>query len=197
MNWTPAAPFVQRGLPPSAVTAKTLILVGLILEIIVAVGSLLVGLLTLFAGVGIILVAFAVVALLVLYLVYEFTYKRIQQGNFAGARTPTLVWTILLFLTLSIISAILFLIAYVKLGDAIRESQTAAVAPPYGSMPSPYGIPAYGPAPALSFAPPAAATMGNPPLGPASPTLCPRCGGPATYIPQYARWYCYRDQTYL
>lgn len=197
MNWTPSAPFVQRGLPPSAATAKTLILVGLILEIIVAVGSLLVGLLTLFAGVGIILVAFAVVALFVLYLVYEFTYKRIQQGNFAGARTPTLVWTILLFLTLSIISAILFLIAYVKLGDAIRESQAVAVAPPYGSMASPYGIPAYGTAPALSFAPPAATTMANPPLGPASAPICPRCGGAATYIPQYARWYCYRDQTYL
>jgi hypothetical protein len=25
---------------------------------------------------------------------------------------------------------------------------------------------------------------------------CPFCGGPLTWIPQYQRWYCYRDQRY-
>jgi sporulation protein YlmC with PRC-barrel domain len=26
---------------------------------------------------------------------------------------------------------------------------------------------------------------------------CPTCGGPLTYIPQYKRWYCYRDKKYV
>jgi sporulation protein YlmC with PRC-barrel domain len=31
---------------------------------------------------------------------------------------------------------------------------------------------------------------------PAQPT-CPTCGGPLTYIQQYKRWYCYKDQKYV
>lgn len=27
--------------------------------------------------------------------------------------------------------------------------------------------------------------------------VCPRCGGPLTYIPQYQRWYCYKDKKYV
>jgi sporulation protein YlmC with PRC-barrel domain len=27
--------------------------------------------------------------------------------------------------------------------------------------------------------------------------ICPTCGGPLTYIPQYQRWYCYRDKKYV
>jgi sporulation protein YlmC with PRC-barrel domain len=27
--------------------------------------------------------------------------------------------------------------------------------------------------------------------------VCPTCGGPLTYIPQYQRWYCYKDQKYV
>ncbi|MEM2998961.1 MAG: PRC-barrel domain-containing protein [Candidatus Bathyarchaeia archaeon] len=27
--------------------------------------------------------------------------------------------------------------------------------------------------------------------------VCPTCGGPLTYIPQYKRWYCYKDQKYV
>ena len=30
----------------------------------------------------------------------------------------------------------------------------------------------------------------------AQPT-CPTCGGPLTYIQQYKRWYCYKDQKYV
>ena len=28
------------------------------------------------------------------------------------------------------------------------------------------------------------------------PPTCPICGGPLTYIQQYGRWYCYKDQKY-
>ena len=27
--------------------------------------------------------------------------------------------------------------------------------------------------------------------------ICPTCGGPLTFIPQYQRWYCYRDKKYV
>jgi sporulation protein YlmC with PRC-barrel domain len=47
----------------------------------------------------------------------------------------------------------------------------------------------------------AAATLSTPaqtaqPTQAAQPT-CPTCGGPLTYIQQYKRWYCYKDQKYV
>ena len=27
--------------------------------------------------------------------------------------------------------------------------------------------------------------------------VCPTCGNPLTYIPQYQRWYCYKDKKYV
>jgi xanthine/uracil/vitamin C permease (AzgA family) len=32
---------------------------------------------------------------------------------------------------------------------------------------------------------------------PASSGVCPRCGGPATWLPEYGRFYCYRCSAYL
>ena len=34
------------------------------------------------------------------------------------------------------------------------------------------------------------------PVATASP-ICPTCKNPLTYIPQYQRWYCYKDQKYV
>jgi sporulation protein YlmC with PRC-barrel domain len=31
---------------------------------------------------------------------------------------------------------------------------------------------------------------------PSSQPLCPTCGKPLTWIPQYQRWYCYNDKKY-
>ena len=31
----------------------------------------------------------------------------------------------------------------------------------------------------------------------AAQQTCPICGGPLTYIQQYKRWYCYKDQKYV
>lgn len=42
--------------------------------------------------------------------------------------------------------------------------------------------------------PATSATMPNPP--PPPPYPCPTCGEPLTYIPQYNRWYCHKDQKY-
>ena len=30
-----------------------------------------------------------------------------------------------------------------------------------------------------------------------TPPLCPTCGKPLTWIPQYSRWYCYNDKKYV
>ena len=35
-----------------------------------------------------------------------------------------------------------------------------------------------------------------PPPPPPQAPICPFCGGPLTYIVQYQRWYCYREQRY-
>ena len=41
-------------------------------------------------------------------------------------------------------------------------------------------------------------TPSPPPTPPQRRTVfCTRCGSPATWIPEYARWYCYADQAYL
>jgi hypothetical protein len=46
-----------------------------------------------------------------------------------------------------------------------------------------------------------ASTETNLPLPPPPPDFqpptCPICGGPLSYIAQYERWYCYRDQKYV
>ena len=57
---------------------------------------------------------------------------------------------------------------------------------------------------ALAAAPPAAAPALQPEQKPKLPFLrkaerktCPYCGKPATWIPQYQRWYCYNCQRYI
>jgi sporulation protein YlmC with PRC-barrel domain len=37
----------------------------------------------------------------------------------------------------------------------------------------------------------------TPAAGAAATPNCPICGKPATWIPQYQRWYCYNDKKYL
>jgi hypothetical protein len=191
---TPGSSPFARPVPPSASTAKTLILIGLILQGIFVALFLLIGLAALaFApftfGLSSILLAFALVGAAILFLAYEFTYKRVAEGNYAGARTPTLVWGILSLLFLGIISGILYIVAYAKLGDAIGEAQAP--------LSYAYGTPAYAtftgyPAPAGALPAPAL----NPPFSPAG-ALCPRCGRPATFIPPYSRYYCYGCQQYV
>jgi sporulation protein YlmC with PRC-barrel domain len=50
--------------------------------------------------------------------------------------------------------------------------------------------------------PAAASPMMQQPMGAAQPAaqstpVCPKCGGPLTYVPQYQRWYCYKDKKYV
>lgn len=57
--------------------------------------------------------------------------------------------------------------------------------------------------PAQQVAPVAQPSQGTYPPPPPPPTpqaqspVCPTCGGPLTYISQYQRWYCYKDNKYV
>ncbi len=49
----------------------------------------------------------------------------------------------------------------------------------------------------MAAASPVAASAMSPPAAPAMPgRTCPKCGGQATYIPEYNRYYCYHCQHY-
>jgi hypothetical protein len=151
-------------------TAGTLILVGLILDIILEVVLLFVGALLLIVPViGGIFLVFAIIGFVWIALIWVYSYARVKDGDYEGARTPTLVFAILSLLTLAIVPGILFLIAYVKLGDALES----------GALPSQ----AWGPTPTapIPAAPVAAAPRYCARCGRASPgsaVFCEGCGAP-------------------
>ncbi len=164
----------MRGSSPSGGTAKTLILVGLILDIVLEAILLVVGIVFLIVPViGALLLAFALIGFVWIALVWIYSYSPVRDGNYEAARTPTLVFAILSLITVSLIPGILFLIAYIKLGDAVRESPAPAAAA--------WGSPPPAPPPPLASGAPAAGTRfcshcgrANPPGG----AFCQGCGAP-------------------
>ncbi len=196
MGMTPAKP-----LTPSGGTAKTLILVGLIFQAIFALVFFFgLGLLSLAvalaaftgAGAGAVVLAgtflvLGLIGFILLYLAYSMSYRRTRNGEYQAARTPTLIFAILSFLTVNIIAGILYIIGYVKLGDAVREqTQQAAAA---SGMPTGIG---YTP---TASSPPMAPSPGAAP-SPATAPNCPKCGQPTTWVAQYQRYYCYSCSQY-
>lgn len=153
-------------------TAKILVLIGLGLQIAeeLAVAWLTVGLLSA-PPFSILVGFFLAIGIVWLVLVYVFSYRRVAEGDFAGASAPTLVFAILSLLTLSLVSGVLYIVAYADLSKAEAE-QRAAV---YG------GVPGWNPAalPSSSFVVAAPGTMFCPRCGqprPASARFCPTCG---------------------
>jgi hypothetical protein len=212
-KYDPSAAVVVYGTPgspgyvsPSGSTAKTLILVAIILALIIAlIYVFLVGLSFLFvcagfAGCGgipfwsILFIAFGALAFVWLVLIWLLCYKPTKAGQYEQARTPTLVFMILSFITLNFLTGILLLIAYLKLGDAARESQMPPTGGYYPGMPT-----AAAPAYAAPPQPPATGTASSPATtaGPGSVPICPKCGKPGTFVAQYNRYYCYTDSAYL
>lgn len=102
----------------------------------------------------------AALVVLFLYFAYTLSYERIRRGDYQGAQAPTLVLGIL-SIFLGVIPGILYLVAYVKLGDAVREVQ--APPPGYGTM--------YGQSPSPNF--------------PIPQIACKGCGR-VYYVGQYA-----------
>jgi hypothetical protein len=192
---------------PSQGTAETLILVAFVLQLIFSlVWIFLFGLLAIVGGtlflfaivLGGAVLGFAalmtILSILMLYVAYQYSYRRVRVGDLAGARGPTLLLGILGIFFGGIVVGILYIVAYVEIGQAESELRTMGAGPgpygnPYGS-PYGYGLPAYG-AGGVGYAPPAG------PVAPATPGNCPRCGRPATFIPQYGRSYCYSCAQYV
>lgn len=178
------APYPGRTRSAAGETAETLVLIALIFQ---ALGSAVVlfvaflvlpGFFFLSGLIGAVLLAIfgpiIVATIVLLYVGYAYSYRRIRDGNYDGARTATLVLGILM-LIFAVVPGVLYIVAYTKLDDAARERAW------FGSYP---GMAAY--APAVPFGAPT-------PLGP----MCPRCGRPPTFIAQYARHYCYHCGAYL
>jgi hypothetical protein len=154
---------------PSGETAQTLILIGLIFQVIEVVIVLGVGLsFTLLPGLGGIVLGLALVGVLWILLIYAFSYRRTLEGDYEGARTPTLVFGILSLLGLGVISGVLYIVAYTKLGDAQQE--TAPLAPAWGPPAPPWNGP--GPLVRTKFCP----SCGTP--SPAASRFCASCGSP-------------------
>jgi hypothetical protein len=201
---------------PSQGTAETLVLIAWILQLIfsfilVAFGSLLLlaGGSLFFVGAasigGLVIAAILVfVPILMLYVGFAFSYRRVRDGELAAARGPTLLLGILGLFVGGIIVGILYLVAYIKIGDAETEARGYAGYGGYPAAPS-YGLaPGYGggypSTPWTAGGPPAAVPPGGVVYQPAPvalPQTCPRCGRPATYIPQYGRAYCYSCAQYV
>jgi hypothetical protein len=139
----PRTVFPTPGLrPPSAVSAETLVLVALILQVIG--GAILIGVIAwLFSFAALypfpvawvavtVCVAVGVLVLVFLYFAYTLSYRRIQRGDYLGAQTPTLAIGIL-SLFAGILPGIFYLVGYMKLGEAIRERRGQV--PSYGTPP--------------------------------------------------------------
>lgn len=152
------------GYTHSGDTAKILVLIGLVLQLVfVLVFAGIAGALLVFLPLGAFFLILAVFGVVWVVLVYLLSYRPIAAGDYSGAATPTLIFAILSLLTIALISGVLYLVAYVKLRDAEEELRQQSMSRTYPS--STYAA-FTGPAP-----PYPASTRANP------PRFCVRCGG--------------------
>ncbi|MCI4326462.1 MAG: hypothetical protein L3K16_02325 [Thermoplasmata archaeon] len=195
-----------RPAPPSQGTAKTLLLVAFVLQLLLSLIYIVVGLLGIVAGslflfvgsFGVAILALSAIAtiapILVLYVAYRYAYAPTRDGNFAAARGPTLLLGIVGIFFGVILVGLLYLLAYWKIGQAQAESGpqggwAGAPTPAFAYAPSPvYGRPGSPTTGGVAYAPGPSASL---------PSTCPRCGRMATYIPQYGRSYCYACTQYV
>jgi len=105
-------------------SARALILVGLLLDLFLEVIAVVIVSIFFLAVplIGPLALGVVSVGFLWVLLIWAFSYRRVARGDYEGARGPTLAIGILSLLTLSIIPAILFLIAYAKLGTALEDA---------------------------------------------------------------------------
>ena len=163
-------------------TARTLVLIGLVLDAIGFFALVVVGLIFLTLPVppifyGLLLVG-GVLSLVWLVLVYALSYTRIRDGDLEEARTPTLVFAILSLISGGIVPGILYLVAYLMLGQALdqMEAQQAPARSP--SFPPPVPL-LSGPTPTTAPAPPMD-SKGCPNCGQSTALparFCRNCGG--------------------
>lgn len=131
-------------------------------------------LLTLPVGVGFLLagvwLVFGILSFIFLYLVYALCYRRTGDAAYEDAKTPTLVFGILSLIFAGVIPGILYIIAYVKLDDAVKEQQQATPAPGYVA-----GVPPGSPTSSAPLT--EGGSKGSPAASPSSVSaFCSSCG---------------------
>lgn len=148
-------------------TARTLVLAGLILDALGFVALLGVALFLLTYSIGPLLEGIlflgGALSLVWLLLVYTFSYTRIRDGDLEEARTPTLVFAVLSLVTGGIVPGILYLIAYLLLGQALDQIDAQQAATRSPAFPKA--------APLFGGSPPMTGTVRPP-----GSTACPKCG---------------------
>jgi hypothetical protein len=163
---------------PAGATAETLIVVGLVLQGISVLVVLIVGtFLLVFPLLGGVLLLLGFLGIVWLVLVYVFSYSRTVTGDFEGASAPTLVFSILSLLTLGILPGILYLVAWIKLSDAVREkaAHPTAAYPTFGALrfSATPGVPAGASGTAPGTDRPVASLLAR-----SGSNFCARCGWP-------------------
>jgi hypothetical protein len=173
----------------SAETACTLLQIGLVLQGIAFLVLLGLGLFFLFAPfVAEIVLFLAFLSFVWLLVVYVFSYARTRDGDYEGARTPTLVFGVLSLVTGGIVSGILFIVAYVEIGAAIDEVEARRVArhaPPTTPTYSPSASQPHSPATSTPLLPSTSAPSTSP--GASGSSFCPNCGRPTASQARYCR----------
>ncbi len=106
----------QPGLDHDGETAKTMVLIGMILQVVLLV----LGIFSPFFFVGILWVI----------LDFVFVYSKLSEGRLNEAETPCLVLAILQLLFGGVLPGIFLLIGYVKLKDSIRNRMAVHPPPP-------------------------------------------------------------------
>jgi hypothetical protein len=120
--------------------------------------------------------------------------QMVESGRYEEAKAQTLPWMVIGLFTL-LLPGVFLIIAYLKYDALITWKRTGSAPGWPGPTPSSPSGPPTGYAPMNPF--PAAGPAMMAPAPPPGVTACPRCGQPATWIPQYGRWYCYPEQQYL
>ncbi|MFI5414668.1 MAG: hypothetical protein ACHQ16_03260, partial [Candidatus Lutacidiplasmatales archaeon] len=143
-----------RPKPPSQGTAETLLLVGFVFQVIFSLVYIVIGTLIVFAGTFFLFAGFIggtvfllaailiIVPIVMLYFAFHYCYQRVRDGDLSGARGPTIALGIIGIFLGGIIVGILYIIAYMEIGNAETELRSMGAGPGgMGSYGNPYGTP--------------------------------------------------------
>ena len=108
--------------PPDVSTVKTLNKVSQIIALILGIGLIILGIITLIFIVGILYLILGIINLLIFYEIREID-SLIDLQRYNDAKNKTFVWMIIGFILSGVIVGIILLIAWIKYDDIIRAVQ--------------------------------------------------------------------------
>lgn len=108
--------------PPDVSTVKTLNKVSQIIALILGIGLIILGIITLIFIVGILFLIWGIVNLIIFYEIREID-SLIDLQRYNDAKNKTFVWMIIGFILSGVIVGIILLIAWIKYDDIIRAVQ--------------------------------------------------------------------------